>query len=90
MKKRRRKTYINFAKIYEIFPGQDTSILCQLSELEEILPSSVYQLVPEASAVQIAAFLQLAENEQRAQKEKRGESAEVLEKGELPEQREPV
>ena len=51
---------MNFSKVYEIFPELSTDILCQLSELEEVLPSKVRQLVPGASAVQIAAFL--AEN----------------------------
>ena len=74
---------MNFAKVYEIFPELGTDMLCLLSELEDILPSKVHQLVPEASAVQIAAFLQLAENTVR-KKDKIGKnSRENLEDGEL-------
>ena len=81
---------MNFAKVYEIFPELGTDMLCLLSELEDILPSKVHQLVPEASAVQIAAFLQLAENTVR-KKDKIGKnSRENLEDGERLEMNEPV
>ena len=51
---------MDFEKVFEIFPELDTQVLCQLSEMEEILPSEVYKLAPGASAVQITAFLRLA------------------------------
>ena len=79
-KKRRRKTYIDFAKVYEIFPEQGTDILCQLSELEEVLPSGVHKLVPTASPVQIAAFLQLAKTTEGTQERGRQKSAEYRDK----------
>ena len=53
---------MNFGKVFEIFPGMNTEVLCQLSELSEPLPYKVRELVPEASAVQIAAFINLAED----------------------------
>ena len=81
---------VNFAKVFEIFPELDTDILCKLSELEEIRPSAVLELVPGASPVQIAAFLQLAENTAKSLEGNRRESAEILEKKEFPEEREPV
>ena len=70
-RKRRRKTCLNFGKIYEIFPGMNTEVLCQLSEVSELLPSKVRDLVTGAAAVQIAAFMNLAE-EARQQRKKRG------------------
>ena len=81
---------MNFTKVYEIFPELGTDILCQLSELEEVLPSKVRQLVPEASAVQIAAFLQLAENTVRKVDKVGKNSRENLEVGELLEMKEPI
>ena len=63
---------MNFGKIFEIFPGMDTEVLCKLSELSERLPSKVRELVPEASPVQIAAFMNLAEDaRQQRMKERR-------------------
>ena len=50
-RKRRRKTYVYFVKVFEIFPGMDTDVLCKLAELDDIVPSKVRGLVPEASAV---------------------------------------
>ena len=47
--------------MYKIFPELDTDVLCKLSEMEDIRPSKVRELVPEASAAQIAAFLRIAE-----------------------------
>ena len=81
---------MNFTKVYEIFPELGTDILCQLSELEEVLPSKVRQLVPDASAVQIAAFLQLAENTVRKVDKVGKNSRENLEVGELLEMKEPI
>ena len=81
---------MNFSKVYEIFPELGTDILCQLSELEEVLPSKVLQLVPEASAVQIAAFLQLAENTVRKIDKVGKNPRENLEVGELLELKEPI
>ena len=50
----------------------DTEVLCKLSELSEWLPSKVRELVPEASPVQIAAFMNLAEDaRQQRMKERR-------------------
>ena len=49
----------------------NTEVLCQLSELGEWLPSKVRELAPEASAVQIAAFMNLAEDARRQQKKDR-------------------
>ena len=46
-------------------------MLCKLSELEEILPSKVRELVPKASALQIAEFLKLAEDTATNRKKER-------------------
>ena len=59
---------MNFGKVFEIFPGVDTRVLCTLSELSERLPSKVRALVPEASAVQIAAFMNLVEEARNQQR----------------------
>ena len=89
-RKQRRITYLNFAKVFEIFPELNTDILCKLAELRDIRPSRVRGIVPDASAVQIAAFLQLAEDTATSRKRDRRESAEILTKSEFPEEREPV
>ena len=74
-KKRRKSSYVDFGKVYEIFPGMDTKVLGKLSELDDIIPSKVIELVPEASAVQITAFMKLAEDTaQKRKKERRAES----------------
>ena len=65
-------------------------MLCKLSELEEVRPSKVRELVPGASAVQIATFLQLAEDTARGQERGRQETAVLLEDGEIANEREPV
>ena len=71
-RKRGRKTYLDFGKVFEVFPELDTDVLCKLSELDDIVPSKVRRLVPEASAVQIAAFMRLVEDTiQKQKKEKR-------------------
>ena len=45
-----------------MFPDLDNKTLCQLTELDDIRPSTVRDLVPEASRAQIGAFLKIAEN----------------------------
>ena len=90
-RKRKRTSSLNFGKIYEIFPGMDTSVLCQLSELEERLPSKVRELVPEASAVQIAAFMNLVEEARQQRKKERREASRALGRVRVrPEALEPV
>ena len=61
-----------------------------MSELDDVRPSKVRELVPGASAVQIATFLQLAEDEAGGQKRRRQEAAGLLEEGEISNEREPV
>ena len=69
----KRKSCLNFGKIFEIFPSMDTLVLCKLAELRERLPSKVRELVPDASAVQIAAFMNLVEEaRQQQEKERQG------------------
>ena len=69
---------MNFGKIFEIFPSVDTMVLCKLSELPKRLPSKVRELVPEASAVQIAAFMNLVEEARQQQKKERREASQSL------------
>ena len=89
VRKRKRTSSLNFGKIFEIFPGMDTMVLCQLSELKERLPSKVRELVPEASAVQIAAFMNLVEEARQQRKKERREASRSL--GRVrPESLEPV
>ena len=45
-----------------MFPDLDNGTLCQLAELDDIRPSTVLELVPQASRAQIGAFLQIAED----------------------------
>ena len=54
--KRRRRSYINFTKVAEIFPDVTTDVLCQVAELEDVTPSAVYSLVPSATSKQILFF----------------------------------
>ena len=60
-KKRRRTSYLDFARVATTFPNVDTRVLCQLAELVDIRPSKVLDLVPEASATQIGAFMRIAQ-----------------------------
>ena len=89
-KKRSRKTCLNFGKVFEIFPGKDTKVLCQLAELSELLPSRVRALVPEASAVQITAFMNLVEDTRRQRKRRRRGASGSYEGRVRPRSREPV
>ena len=82
-KKRRRITQLNFARVTEIFPEQQADVHCKLSELENIRPSKVLELVPGASSAQIAAFLCLAEKTNKMQERVQHKSAEVLEKASI-------
>ena len=52
---------MDFAKIAEIFPGEEPGVLCKLSEMEIIRPSNVHKLELIAPAAQIWAFLRVAE-----------------------------
>ena len=61
-----------------------------MSELDDVRPSKVRELVPGASAVQIATFLQLAEDAAGGQKRRRQEAAGLLEEREISNEREPV
>ena len=81
---------MDFGKIFEIFPGLDTMVLCQLSELRQRLPSKVRELVPEASAVQIAAFMNLVEDDRQQRKKERRGASRSLERQPRPESLEPV
>ena len=81
---------MNFGKVFEIFPGMNTEVLCQLSELSELLPSKARELVPEASAVQIAAFMNLAEDARQQRKKERRRASVSIERRVRPESREPV
>ena len=45
-----------------MFPDLVNGTLCQLAELDDIRPSTVLDLVPQASRAQIGAFLQIAED----------------------------
>ena len=88
-RKRGRKTYLDFGKVFEVFPELDTDVLCKLSELDDIVPSKVRGLVPEASAVQIAAFMRLVEDTiQKRKKEKR--EAPGFQEYVCPEERKPI
>ena len=60
-KKRRKRAYVNFAKVAEVFPNARTDVVCQLAEMEVIKPSNVVKLVPQATREQIVSFLQIAE-----------------------------
>ena len=60
-KKRRKRAYVNFAKVAEVFPDARTDVVCQLAEMEVIKPSNVVKLVPQATREQIVSFLQIAE-----------------------------
>ena len=66
---------MNFGKVFEIFPGASTEVLCQLAELRDLLPSKVKELGPEASALQIAAFMNLAEEARQQRKKEKRSSA---------------
>ena len=88
-KKRKGRISLNFGKIFEIFPGMDTMVLCRLSELQERLPSKVRELVPEASAAQIAAFMNLVEEARQQQKKERREAFQSRRRA-RPESLEPV
>ena len=68
----------------------NTEALCKLSELSEWLPSKVRELVPEASAVQIAAFMNLAEDARQQRKKERRRASVSIERRVRPESREPV
>ena len=81
---------MNFGKVFEIFPGMNTEVLCQLSELSEWLPSKVRELAPEASAVQIAAFMNLAEDARQQQKKERRRAFVSHKRRVRPEWQEPV
>ena len=81
---------MNFGKVFEIFPGLNTEVLCQLAELTEMLPSKVRELAPEASAVQIAAFMNLAEDARQQQKKERRRASVSLKRRVRPESQEPV
>ena len=61
-KKRRRAVYLDFKKVFEIFPELDTDVLCKLSEMVVISPSKVLKLVPNTSPAQLAEFLSVAED----------------------------
>ena len=61
-KKRRRSSYLDFIRVARTFPNVDTRVLCQLAELVDVRPSAVLDLVPEASATQIGAFMRIAED----------------------------
>ena len=65
-------------------------MLCKLSELAEIRPSKVLQMVPGASAAQIGAFLELAEEKIRRQEMVQSKSAEVLEKDAIPDEQDAI
>ena len=69
-KKRRRSSYLDFTRVAKPFPNVDTRVLCQLAELVDVHPSKVLDLVPEASATQIGAFMRIAE--ESINKEMRG------------------
>ena len=45
----------------DTFPEAETKVLCQLAEMTEISPSKVLEIVPGATAAQIAGFLRIAE-----------------------------
>ena len=64
-------------------------VLCQLSELREQLPFKVRELVPGASAVQIAAFMNLVEEARLQRKKERREASLSLGRA-RPESIEPV
>ena len=66
---------MDFAKIAEIFPGEEPGVLCKLSEMEIIRPSNVHKLELIAPAAQIWAFLRVAEVS--ASKERRGGRSEA-------------
>ena len=60
-RKRRRLRYLNFSKFAGIFPEASTSVVCRLSEMVEMAPSKVMEIVQDATTAQIGDFLQMAE-----------------------------
>ena len=68
-RKRRRLRYLNFSKVAGIFPEASAAVVCRLSEMVEIAPSKVMEVVPDASTAQIGDFLQLAEKSIEKEKE---------------------
>ena len=61
-KKRERVSFLNWTKVAEVFPELDNRTLCHLTEMDDIRPTTVLDLVPGSSRAQIGAFLQIAED----------------------------
>ena len=74
----------------EIFPEQKTDVHCKLSELDNIRPSKVLELVPGASSAQIGDFLQLAESTVKMLEGVQHKSAEVREKKVISDKRDSI
>ena len=60
--KRERGRFLNQDNVAEVFPELDIGTLCKLTEMEDIRPSTVLELVPGTSRAQMGAFLQIAED----------------------------
>ena len=56
-----RGSFLNWTKVADVFPELDNRTLCQLTEMEDIRPSTVLGLVPGSTRAQMGAFLQIAE-----------------------------
>ena len=61
-KKRERVSFLNWTKVAEVSPELDNRTLCHLTEMDDIRPTTVLDLVPGSSRAQIGAFLQIAED----------------------------
>ena len=64
-KKRERVSFLNWTKVAEVFPELDNRTLCHLTEMDDIRPTTVLDLVPGSSRAQIGAFLQIAEEKKK-------------------------
>ena len=56
-KKRRKISYLSFAKVAGTFPDSNTDIVCQLAEIQVIKPSNVVTIVRQATREHIFSFL---------------------------------
>ena len=57
----RQSMVLPFSRVQKIFPKLSAKALCCLVELNSFIPSDIIKLVPEASAGQVAKFLDLVE-----------------------------
>ena len=62
-RRKRKRSYLNFAEVNKVFLEVSTKVACQLAEMTTVKPSKVFNLVPGATKEQIGAFLRIAEED---------------------------